>query len=109
MELYLRKFSNFRFFGIGQPSAKQVAKWQVKKPQKIEKLINKGVLPGSTSTGALVDETYTTPAGNDSARMTEGTNAQTGMPTWAKYTAYGLGGLIVITGIVLLVKKARSN
>jgi hypothetical protein len=35
-------FSNFRAFGIGKPSQKQIDKWEVKKPKKYNRLVAKG-------------------------------------------------------------------
>lgn len=38
------EFSGFRLFGVGKPSKKQLAKWMTNNPEKINDLINKGII-----------------------------------------------------------------
>lgn len=38
------EFSGFRLFGVGKPSKKQLAKWMTNNPEKINDLVNKGII-----------------------------------------------------------------
>lgn len=46
-------YSNFRVLGIGKPSKKQLQRWAVKNPEKIQKLIEKGIVNAPNAGSAI--------------------------------------------------------
>jgi len=46
-------YSNFRVFGIGKPSQKQLQRWAAKNPKKVQKLIEKGVINAPNAASAI--------------------------------------------------------
>ena len=102
-ELLDDDFSNFRAFGIGRPSPKQIARVSQKNPKKLERWKEKGIIPseeiGVEEEGYVEPETTNTRSNRSSSEN----KTKKGLSDNAKI-AIGVGSVIATTGIFLLIR-----